>query len=150
MRSARLNRAPRKAISMFSTWRQTCSKTPAAAATWKFRMDPLRALRAVHAARRVCDWDFAASLEREARRVAEPQSPINGAAPLLLLSLPQATPAEQLATAQKYARLVMTAASPSVRPPAVRRDGRIRLRVGYFSGDFCDHATAHLIAGVIE
>jgi len=119
-------------------------------ATRKFRMDPLRALRAVHAARRVCDWDFAASLEHEARRVAEPQSPINGAAPLLLLSLPQATPAEQLATAQKYARLVMTAASPSVRPPAVRRDGRIRLRVGYFSGDFCDHATAHLIAGVIE
>jgi len=123
--------------------------------TLKSRPEPLRALWATYAARRACDWDFAAALEPAACRVSEPGTSIDDSAPWRLLSLASATPAVQLAAAQKCAQLVMGtqvlgAQSALLRRPEIRAQARTRLRVGYFSGDFYNHPTAHLISGVIE
>jgi protein O-GlcNAc transferase len=116
---------------------------------------PLRALSATYAARLVCDWEFAAALEPQACRVAEHASTIDESAPLRLLSLALATPAQQLAATRKCARQAMSAAvsadSVPVLPDVSRRDtARGKLRVGYLSTDFHNHATAHITAGVIE
>jgi predicted O-linked N-acetylglucosamine transferase (SPINDLY family) len=52
-----------------------------------------------------------------------------------------------LACARRYCEQFQ--AMPAV-TPARRADAAGRLRVGYLSSDFCDHATTHLLAGVIE
>jgi len=111
---------------------------------------PLRALWATYAARRACDWDFAAVLEPLACRVSEPGADIDDSAPWRLLSLASATAAVQLAAARKCAEHVRGAQAPTIGRPAVSARTRTRLRVGYFSGDFHDHPIAHLITGVIE
>jgi protein O-GlcNAc transferase len=112
--------------------------------------DPLRALCATGNARRACDWEFAAAIEPLARRVAEEGTEIDEGAPWRLLSLASATAAEQLATARKCAQRVLGTRPPPIRRQPVRARTRTRIRVGYFSGDFCDHPIAHLISGVIE
>jgi predicted O-linked N-acetylglucosamine transferase (SPINDLY family) len=116
--------------------------------------EPLRALSATYAARLVCDWEFASALETQACRVADYASRIDESAPLRLLSLAQATPAQQLAATRKCARHAMSAAvvhdSAPALPDTPRGMAREKLRVGYLSTDFHNHATAHITAGVIE
>ena len=115
----------------------------------KARPEPLRALCAVHAARRACDWEFAAAHEPLALRVADAEVAVDESAAWRLLNLAGATPAMQLATARKCAQLVLSTPLPSISRPATGARSRVRLRVGYFGGDFFDQATAHLIS-VIE
>jgi protein O-GlcNAc transferase len=110
-------------------------------------LNPIQALAANYAARQVCDWDFAATLEPAACRAADVGA--DTTVPLRLLSLPSATPALQLAAARRAAETVLRIPLPVLQHGA-RGPGRTRLRVGYFSGDFFEHATAHLISGVIE
>jgi len=66
--------------------------------------------------------------------------------PFLMLALDD-DPARQLARAKVWARKNHGAAArPLLR--TVGRGGKIRL--GYFSADFHDHATMHLMAGLLE
>lgn len=68
-----------------------------------------------------------------------------GFQPFQMLALPT-TAAQQRANAVAYAQRFPSA------PPLLRADtgGRERLRIGYLSGDFQDHATAYLISEVFE
>jgi predicted O-linked N-acetylglucosamine transferase (SPINDLY family) len=100
----------------------------------------------VHAKGLACDWSGLDSLERELRDVASEPS----ATP----AMPQCavyfdtTPAEQLAWAGNWARSEFTTAAKTFESPGPR-DGR-RIRLGYLSGDFLDHATSYLMAGLLE
>ncbi|MEA2990923.1 MAG: hypothetical protein QOG83_3634 [Alphaproteobacteria bacterium] len=115
--------------------------------------DTSLALPIVYAARKACDWAFAASLEREACAAARGYLDARRANPGHLLALACATALDQLAAAQSYARQVQggIAARPAPprapRPPGPRSR---RLRVSYFSRDFHSHAISILLTGVIE
>jgi predicted O-linked N-acetylglucosamine transferase (SPINDLY family) len=109
---------------------------------------PLRAVWAIYAARRACDWDFAAMLEPEACRVAAIGEAIDDSAPWRLLAIAGAGPAVQSAAARKCAAQVAADAIPAMRSGAPRQSGR--LRIGYLSGDFYSHPTSHLMVGVVE
>ncbi len=106
--------------------------------------DNLNALGNLQTAlQRVCDWTRYDSLVGRLRRgVLEHPEP--DMSPFVLLSIPS-TRAEQLACARKYAVAVQREAG---RPPGFRfdRGPRERLRIGYMSGDFRDHAIAMLSA----
>ena len=69
----------------------------------------------------------------------------DAAQPFSLLTLDD-DPARQQADARSWARARFGACLP--RPPLRPADGRIR--VGYFSADFHDHATMHLLAGTLR
>ena len=117
--------------------------------TFGFRPQPLRAVWAIYAARRACDWTFAAILEREACRVAGLAEAIDESAPWRLLGLASAGPAVQLAAARKCAARVTADGTPAISRPSRTGDGG-RLRIGYFSGDLYSHPTSHLMVGVVE
>lgn len=116
--------------------------------------DPTWLLPMLRAARQACDWPFAACLEQEAARTPVPFD-VDRVGPGHVLNLASVTPLDQLATAQRFARKVLQSlpASPHAlatvrsRPRATAKD---RLRVSLFSRDFFNHASAILMAGVIE
>ena len=114
-----------------------------------FNNEPLRAVRAVHAARRACDWEFAARLEAQACGVGEVERTVEESVAWRLLSLAGASAAQQLAAALRSARRI---ADTLPRPGStiVRAGMHERLRIGYLSGDFFSHPVAHLMVGVIE
>jgi predicted O-linked N-acetylglucosamine transferase (SPINDLY family) len=118
-------------------------------ATGGYRASPGRMMDAFSAARRACDWEFAATIEAEARRKDAGFWTLGPASPHPLLLMASATAGEHLVVArtqaQQYAAL----------PPAPRPNRRSaapggRLRVGYLSGDFRDHAVGAVVAGVLE
>ena len=117
-------------------------------ATFGYGREPLRAIWAIYAARRACDWEFAAMLEREAIRVAGLAEAIDESAPWRLFCLAGAGSAAQLAAARKCAAQV-AADVPAIAAAARERDPE-RLRIGYVSGDLYSHPTSHLMVGVIE
>jgi predicted O-linked N-acetylglucosamine transferase (SPINDLY family) len=100
----------------------------------------------VHAKGFACDWNGLDSLEQELRAIASKPS----AAP----AMPQCaiyfdtTAAEQRAWAENWARIEFPAKASTFEAPGLRAGRRIRL--GYLSGDFFDHATAYLMAGLLE
>lgn len=98
-------------------------------------------LSALHA----CRWDGWKELVADTiRRVDAGEK---AAPPYVLLAAP-AGPATQLRSARTYARALYP---PKASAPAeVERVPGRKLRVGYFSTDFYDHATAQLIVGVLE
>ena len=110
--------------------------------------EPRRAIWAIYAARRACDWDFAARLEPQACRIAEVTGPVDESAPWRLLFLAGASAAQQLTTARRSAQRVADALPRPV--SASRTATRERIRIGYFSGDFYSHPVPHLMVGVIE
>jgi len=69
--------------------------------------------------------------------------------PGLLLSLPEADPAQQLAAARLFARSQWGGllSEPPLAPAARRRNGP--LRIGYVSADFCNHAVSFLVTEVL-
>lgn len=99
---------------------------------------------AAMAARYACDWARSEALQRDLDaaldRAAAPLSPLIGVA---LLD----DPARLLASTRAFAA-TLPACAEGTRDRARRRSGR--LRVGYLSSDFHDHATAHLAAGLFE
>ncbi|HEX4885748.1 MAG TPA: tetratricopeptide repeat protein [Casimicrobiaceae bacterium] len=97
---------------------------------------------AAMAARYACDWPRSEALLVELRGLldAGERAPIP---PLIAVALLD-DPAQLLATARDHA-----GAQPHARAPAVVRRGD-RLRVGYLSADFHEHATAYLAAGLFE
>ncbi|ANQ85866.1 hypothetical protein dqs_2838 [Azoarcus olearius] len=108
-------------------------------------------LQAAHACRHVADWEAAELLEAELARVCDDPSglPTGGdaLAPFAFLTVPGTDAAAQAAVARAFA-------AQFERVPAVRRaasaPGARPLRVGLLSADFRDHATAHLMTGVLE
>ncbi len=94
---------------------------------------------------RACDWSDGGAAE--ARLLAMVRQNAARIPPFALLAT-AATPADQLQCARAWAEN-FTAAEGQVFGHAVTpRNGR--LRIGYLSSDFYDHATAHLIAELIE
>ena len=99
------------------------------------------------------DWDAAlvnvATLVREALQRHEPAV---GLEPHPLLSLPL-DPALQLAVAQAQATAVLAQMAPirqTLRMEWPTGAAHGRLRIGYVSGDFRNHATAHLIRKLFQ
>jgi predicted O-linked N-acetylglucosamine transferase (SPINDLY family) len=96
--------------------------------------------------RQACDWtkwqaawtEMAPELERGAAL----------GSPFWLLCEPT-TAAQQLAYTRRWAEARFKAVSPGTRPVATR-PRRARLRVGYLSSDFQEHAVGHLIVEALE
>jgi len=112
-----------------------------------FAIDPNQAFLAglvLHSAMQQCSWEnlprFLAHLDqglRERRKVAAGFALIGAIEDPKLLQ----------AAAEIWA---LSQAPAPAAAPAPRAASSERLRVGYFSADFHNHATAHLIAGLIE
>ena len=97
-----------------------------------------------HTRMRLCDWShFQADLGEIERRIERAEPVI---APFSFLSISASRP-HQLASARIWlASEVPPAAAQTGKPQ--RRKGKIR--IGYFSADFHDHATVTLMGGVFE
>jgi predicted O-linked N-acetylglucosamine transferase (SPINDLY family) len=92
-----------------------------------------------------CHWDgWNVLVDDTVRRVDAGEK---AAPPYVLLATP-AGPATQLTSARTYAQDLYPARSSP--PPKVARAPGRKLRVGYFSPDFYNHATAQLIVGILE
>jgi predicted O-linked N-acetylglucosamine transferase (SPINDLY family) len=116
-------------------------------ATGGYRRSPARLLGAYSAARRACDWDFSATIEATLRSVGADFWQAEPGSPFALLMMANASAEQHLVCARSYS--AQFCAMPAVTP--VRRAAlNDRLRIGYLSADFCDHATTHLLAGTIE
>lgn len=137
-------------------------KRPAQAAAWFGRIlalvpDNVAALSHMAELRmQACDWDGLAPVEE--RLLARVRQNAPGASPFVLLAT-AASPDDQRRAAAGWARLqaagavpaVRLAASPAVRSvPATAARRHERVRVGYLSSDFREHAVARLMVGMLE
>jgi protein O-GlcNAc transferase len=105
-----------------------------------------------------CDWEGVAALTP--RLLTGLRRGDGHAPPFILLGLPDAAPADQLEAARRWAARIARettriahpasplAASPVAAAAASPGDGRIR--IGYLSADFREHAIAYLVAGMLE
>jgi predicted O-linked N-acetylglucosamine transferase (SPINDLY family) len=113
---------------------------------------PAWLLQAAHACRQVVDWDGAELIEAELQRqlAAGALSSVSGhrLSPFAWLTTPGASAALQLQVAKNFASQF---AAHAALPPRSSAAGEQRaLRIGLLSADFHDHATAHLVTGVLE
>jgi predicted O-linked N-acetylglucosamine transferase (SPINDLY family) len=102
----------------------------------------------IHLGLSACKWD---GLSEATARLAELCAAGAGPAPVpfMHLSVPGASAQDHLRTAQAHCARTTGHVQPLAPVvPAQRRPGRIRL--GYFSNDFHTHATAFLLARVLE
>src|SRR6266542_2102367 len=97
------------------------------------------------ARKRMCDWHDLARLRAAFRQGVAEDRPL--LSPFALLAEPS-TRAEQHRCARRW--VAVLAPPVAVEAPAPPRDPRARLRIGYLSADFHAHATATLVAGVVE
>ncbi|WP_146907242.1 tetratricopeptide repeat protein [Arenimonas daejeonensis] len=99
--------------------------------------------------RHLADWGEDALLTPERLLQGFATAARSDSSPSLLLSLPEATPVQQLAAARTFAQSQW---GPVLALPPlttkVRETGG-RLRVGYISADFCEHAVSYLVSEVI-
>ncbi len=97
----------------------------------------------------LCDWSRFDGLAAGRRRQGSDESAASS--PLSLLSI-ESTRAEQLECARKFADLQSRAVARDRERTdfRFRRGPKPRLRVGYLSADFHEHATAYLTAEVFE
>jgi len=97
----------------------------------------------------ICDW---ATLETDAaaikRLIADDK--MAAADPYLLTFVPGVSAAEQKRAAVAYARHRFVSIDTVVPVPRNSRDPDRKLRIGYLSADFRAHATAYLMADLIE
>jgi len=91
-------------------------------------------------------WDWAGFLEQRQELMALLRSGGSVADPFALLGMSDDPELHQVA-ARAYTRETLPR-RPVVQPPSVQSGDK--LRIGYFSADFHDHATMHLLAGVLE
>ena len=99
----------------------------------------------LNAKMQVCDWsDLPARVERLVRRVERGE---RAAHPFPLLAMPGAE-----AVHGKAAQTWVQAMHPERHqlPPIADRPRHERIRVGYFSADFFEHATSYLVAELLE
>ena len=115
------------------------------------RSDPEIALPAYGVARGACEWEFAHEIEATA--LAASRLPKGSGPPLsafTFLSIPSASRHDLLLAAKRNAATFVPDVAPLERPPTSNRPSGRKLRIGYLSNDFHNHATSHLLAGVIE
>lgn len=97
--------------------------------------------------RELCDWYDLDAAETQA--IAAVRASSERVAPFAALGMAGCAPRDQLTLARSWAQGFALGHKPAVAPSiAVNPGGRIR--VGYLSSDFFNHATARLIAGLIE
>ena len=97
----------------------------------------------VHAKQYLCDWSNLPAENEALLAAVNAGKPC--AAPFTLFATP-ATPAHLRLAATAYGQTLFPRTSPS--PRAAR--GHDKIRIGYFSADFHSHATAYLMAGLVE
>lgn len=99
----------------------------------------------VNARYTLCAWDGLEAYEQ--RLIATLDDPASDprCPPWIALSLPTSS-AQQLAVARRWSKAMLPASAPR-RPVPLRV---ARLRVGYLSGNFRDHPTGRLMAGLFE
>jgi protein O-GlcNAc transferase len=98
----------------------------------------------LHQLATLCDWD---GLAREGDTVAVLGIVGEAVPPYLLLALDD-DPARQLLRARNFAAQYLPPAKPAPAPSRNIRPGQ--LSIGYFSADFHEHATMHLMARLFE
>jgi predicted O-linked N-acetylglucosamine transferase (SPINDLY family) len=99
----------------------------------------------LHLKMRMCDWnDLPQALERLARGLANRERICPPFSVLVALD----SPALQRAAAEIW--VADRLSPPSALPPIPARGPRERVRIGYFSADFHEHATMHLLAELFE
>ena len=111
-------------------------------------LDPANAAalgRLIREKAQACDWDGLEPLSGEARRRLE--SGQAAIPPFVWLSLSDSA-ALQRPAAAPYAAHIARTAGPPLQLPEPERGARIRL--GYLSADFREHAVAYLLAELIE
>jgi predicted O-linked N-acetylglucosamine transferase (SPINDLY family) len=104
----------------------------------------------VHVSQHLCAFPVVEHHADRLRALAT-ESKSGEIAPFIASALPGATAAEELSCAQYFAQ--RSCASYFARSAFARRTpdrNRLKLRVGYLSADYRDHATSHLLAEVIE
>ncbi len=99
----------------------------------------------VYQLRQNCDWNGLAGLEE--RLLGLVRRGASEVPPFIILTL-DSTPADQLAAARAWSRKHELAPEAQLPPATARSAGR--LRVGYLSADYHEHATAYLIAEMFE
>lgn len=117
-----------------------------AAFTRALELDPDYALaraQRLHQQARICDW---AGVAADADRI--PTLGVEGGVvpPFALLAMDDA-PARNRVRAERFAREMFPRHAAPAPPPAARPQ---RLKLGYFSADFHDHATMYLMARLFE
>jgi predicted O-linked N-acetylglucosamine transferase (SPINDLY family) len=98
--------------------------------------------------RQLCEWSRISAIEDRIGAMATQGK--RGLAPFEMLIVPALTGADHRRVARLYAEGVheATLSLPAIVPGTRRPCGR--LRIGYLSSDYCEHATTHLLAGVLE
>ena len=92
-------------------------------------------------------WDWGNYREDEAKVRDALKNSVSRLAPFALLAL-SSTPQEQLDCARQVAAGIAARASPML--PRAKPSRAEKIRLGYLSADFREHATAILISGLIE
>ncbi|MCX7901675.1 MAG: tetratricopeptide repeat protein [Burkholderiaceae bacterium] len=101
----------------------------------------------IHLGLSAARWDgLSADCDRLARLLEEGRGP--APVPFMHLSVPGATAAQHLQTARAHAQRACGHIRPLPPRTGARKPGR--LRIGYLSNDFHEHATAYLLAGALE
>ncbi|HLX24657.1 MAG TPA: tetratricopeptide repeat protein [Usitatibacter sp.] len=99
----------------------------------------------LHAKMRLYDWkDFSANAGRLARRIEAGE---RATLPFPLIALP-GSPALQRTCAETWVRARLRPKHPVSEMPMRAKGGR--LRIGYFSANYSEHAVAYLIADLLE
>ncbi len=99
--------------------------------------------------RHLADWEPDGALTPAQLLAALATASLSDFSPGLLLSLPEASPAAHRAAGQLFARSQWGALLDAPPLAAAARAQPGRLRVGYLSADFQNHAVAHLVTGVL-
>lgn len=107
-----------------------------------------RGLRA-YVSQQLCDWTHIVEEARTLRNLVT-TSKWGTVQPFGFLALPDVTAGEQLACARQFAERMLGPflADTSAQPKYLRSSGKLRL--GYLSADYCEHATSYLLAEIIE
>jgi len=106
------------------------------------------AAQVVHLLRQLCRWDELAPRAEALRHAIVTDGPLSKGIPPFSMLVADTTPAEQLRCARQWVSYKNFVTRDSVRRASGRRNDR--LRIGYLSADFREHAVSYLIAGTLE
>lgn len=98
--------------------------------------------------RYACAWERATACEDALVRLADDRTRPFAVSPMIAAAV-IAEPATQARAIRDFVARTMPRARAVVAAPYVKQPGTA-LRVGYLSADFHEHATAHLIAGMLD
>lgn len=108
--------------------------------------DDAARIRRAYLRARICDWD---AMAEDAARL--PMLGIEGpAVPHFMMLALDDSPARHRLRADRHAASIFPRAAAGATIPARPIGSGGRLRIGYFSADFHDHATMHLMARLFE